>query len=634
MSEKKLIELQESMIEKHVATAFRLITEEKIVVKEAQKDMAGRESLGFRSTVVGATSNTGSQQKTIQLINSIKSINEKSPLLSDCEHHVVSAIYRGLAISGALYDTYAKISEMDRLLETNRAGRLTPDERTKLGSLQKASAAATLWVVSNFLLREFAEKSQNSLIEIDNVDQIVFDNATTALTYFVYELERNIRIHARNEDDLVATVAKVCDKVLSKIEMVIGNLEFVDYFTAYIYQVEKDKFEINGFTRSSMVRKQELVMVFKKPEEVIGNAIAKHQAMRISKMIMCYDFKRKLNPFAELGGFPFTFMGDGNPGTGKTTLIQMMAGLMNDYCKNINVPFHYENLATDAIDSYQGKSGRIAKQFIKNVTNPDVIGFGTIDDIDQVAGKRGDKKASEGALGITAALMEAFAGANTKILGNATFGMFSNYPDQVDDALRQRASARFLIDGPQSLEDFIDIAALFAGKNCTIPNGDIELFVTQQIKQAVSKSYEKHNLPQTDALKAIYETTIEQVGKLDNMASIGRYLFNIKEIEPRFTGRAVANIFNSAKTRTMDFDMPDEWFEHPETFLLLPYEDKKNMIMELQSPLDEKILLQEINRYADSEFRYSNKSEEADINELLRQYKVQQKAAELLKNGQ
>ena len=34
---------------------------------------------------------------------------------------------------------------------------------------------------------------------------------------------------------------------------------------------------------------------------------------------------------AELGGFIFTFMGDGKPGTGKTTLNQMMAGLINDY---------------------------------------------------------------------------------------------------------------------------------------------------------------------------------------------------------------------------------------------------------------------------------------------------------------
>ncbi len=49
----------------------------------------------------------------------------------------------------------------------------------------------------------------------------------------------------------------------------------------------------------------------------------------------------RLNPFAEMGGFIFTFMGDGKPGTGKTTLIQMMAGLLNDYCQVAGYPFRY-----------------------------------------------------------------------------------------------------------------------------------------------------------------------------------------------------------------------------------------------------------------------------------------------------
>lgn len=39
--------------------------------------------------------------------------------------------------------------------------------------------------------------------------------------------------------------------------------------------------------------------------------------------------------------------------------------------------------------------------------------------------------------------MDAFAGANTVVRGNCTFGMFSNYPENVDDALRQRSGARF-----------------------------------------------------------------------------------------------------------------------------------------------------------------------------------------------
>ena len=39
----------------------------------------------------------------------------------------------------------------------------------------------------------------------------------------------------------------------------------------------------------------------------------------------------------------------------------------------------------------------------------------------------------------TAVLMDAFAGAGTVVRGNATFGMFSNHAESIDDALRQRA---------------------------------------------------------------------------------------------------------------------------------------------------------------------------------------------------
>jgi hypothetical protein len=83
-----------------------------------------------------------------------------------------------------------------------------------------------------------------------------------------------------------------------------------------------------------------------------------------------------------------------------------------------------------------------------------------------------------------------FAGANTVVRGNCSFGMFSNYPENVDDALRQRAGARWLVDGPQTREDYIDIFVLLAGKNHKIPLGDHDLYAAQEIKRAVSEAYE------------------------------------------------------------------------------------------------------------------------------------------------
>ncbi|MEZ5808633.1 MAG: hypothetical protein R3D65_13290 [Zhengella sp.] len=54
------------------------------------------------------------------------------------------------------------------------------------------------------------------------------------------------------------------------------------------------------------------------------------------------------------------------------------------------------------------------------------------------------------------------------------------------------------------------------------------------------------------------------------MADIGAYLHMIKQAEPRFTGRAIKNITDAIKMRAMDIDLPDDWFEAPETFCTSP----------------------------------------------------------------
>ncbi|MFN4171665.1 MAG: AAA family ATPase, partial [Pseudorhodobacter sp.] len=289
-------------------------------------------------------------------------------------------------------------------------------------------------------------------------------------------------------------------------------------------------------------------------------------------------------------------------------------------------PFRYQNFSNDQIDSYQGKSGQNAKAFITNVLDPAVIGFGTIDDIDQIAGKRGDRQSSAGQQEVTAVFMEAFAGANTVVRGNCTFGMFSNFPENVDDALRQRAAARFLVDGPQTQEDYIDILSLLMGRNHDIPLGDHDLFGAQEIRRAVARSFEGHSRPHEEGLIAVWDQVAREIGPLDTIAKIGRYLKAIQEADPRFTGRAIKNITDAVKVRAMDFELPDEWMENPELFLFKPYDEKLAMIRGMTTRITVDMVIQEINRYADSEFRYADKSDEVAISNMVRDFGRQEAA--------
>ncbi|MEM8653501.1 MAG: ATP-binding protein [Pseudomonadota bacterium] len=580
----------------------------------------------FRSTTPGLVTRRAVPTGAVQVMATIEGADDDDALMSPVQATALNALRRAISIALAVAENFASVSGLGDLKRANLEGSLPAARKTEFAELLAAEALITLYVFGNATAYLLSSHQTEVTVEVGEVEEVLTDNGQTALHGALWELDQDIATHAPDDAHLVATITAFAEALMEKVSLRAQSAPRLAPFAGASWHVEANDFTIQGFTPSTKAKTQTLTMTFKKPHEVVGNHIAKYQAMKLAKMLMAYDFDRRLNPFAELGGFIFTFMGDGAPGTGKTTLIQMMAGLINDYCAVAGYAFRYQNLSTDNIDSYQGKSGQNAKAFINNVIDPNVIGFGTIDDIDQLAGKRGDRQSSAGQLEITAVLMESFAGANTVVRGNCTFGMFSNYPENVDDALRQRAGARFLVDGPQTREDYIDILALLMGKNHDIPMGAHELFSAQEIKKAVAASFDSHSRPHEPGLMEVFDRVHSDVGDLDTIAKLGTYLKGIQQADERFTGRAIKNITDAVKVRAMDFELPDDWMENPELFLFKGYDEKKAMIEELRVPITVDVVVQEINRYADSEFRYADKSDEVAIEAMVRDFGRQEEA--------
>ena len=578
----------------------------------------------FRSTTPGLVTRSTARPGGVRLVERVEGLGDG--LVSPLQASVLTALRRGLAIALAMGESFSAQSGLGELKKANLEGRLPELKRAEFTELLAADALLQLFTFANAAAYLLAPHLTPATVEIGEVEEVLTDNAPLALQGVLWELDQDIGAVAVDDSRLAAVVAAFAEALMKKVALRAETAPRLTAFTGGSWKVEADGLVIAGFKPARASKGGALVMQFKQPSEVVGNHIAKYQSMKLAKMLMAYDFERRLNPFAELGGFIFTFMGDGKPGTGKTTLIQMMAGMLNDYCKGAGYPFRYQNFSIDQIDSYQGKSGQNAKAFIDAVLDPSVIGFGTIDDIDQVAGKRGDRQSSAGQQEVTAVFMGAFAGAGTVVRGNCTFGMFSNYPENVDDALRQRAGARFLVDGPISRDDYIDILALLLGKNHAIPVGDHALFASQEIKKAVSASFAGYAKPHEEGLLKVWEKVQGEIGTLDTIAKLGTYLKAIQATDDRFTGRAVKNITDAVKVRAMDFELPDDWMAEPDLFLFKPYDDKLAMIRALQTPITVEMVIQEINRYADSEFRYADKSDEAAIAGMVREYQRTEEA--------
>ena len=578
----------------------------------------------FRSTTPGLLTRSTARAGAVRLIDRVEALGDG--LMSPLQSQALGALRRGVAVAHAMGEVFGAQSGLTELKKSNLEGRLPDLKRIEFTELLAADALMQLYVFANATAFLLAPNLGTTTVEVGAVDEVLTDNAPLALQGALWELDQDIAVLAPDEQRLIPVISAFCESLMARVALRAESAARMQAYTNGSWRIEADKLTIAGFKPARAAKGGALTMQFKKPTDVVGNHIAKYQSLRLAKMLMAYDFDRKLNPFAELGGFIFTFMGDGKPGTGKTTLIQMMAGLLDGYCKVAGYPFRYQNFSIDQIDSYQGKSGQNAKAFIDAVIDPSVIAFGTIDDIDQVAGKRGDRQSSAGQQEVTAVFMGAFAGANTVVRGNCTFGMFSNYPENVDDALRQRAGARFLVDGPQSRDDYIDILALLLGKNHAIPLGNHDLFAAQEIKKAVTASFEGYSRPHEDGLIKVWDKVAGELGALDTLAKLGAYLKAIQTADERFTGRAIKNITDAVKVRAMDFELPDEWMENPDLFLFKPYDEKLGMIKGLTQPITVDMVIQEINRYADSEFRYADKSDEVAIANLVRDFGRQEEA--------
>ncbi|MCF3643356.1 AAA family ATPase, partial [Rhizobium sp. TRM95111] len=374
-----LTTIHEDDIAKHMATAQSMVT--KLVILETDDGKSGTALAGSGRRFVSTVSTGGTRRtREVELARTIQSVRAADPLLSPSQHAALYRARRGLQIALAVTDVFSRQTNLEGLQSRNLTAPLAGDEANQFKALLSASAYVAAFTFAAYLAATLPGEGEP--VEDGDEPDYLFDTPQDALKSMLAALDRTIA--GAPDDQALVSRARAFARVA--IEGLIGRKArftgLVSFENAHI-RIEQDDFTLNGFDVAPGRKRKPLSMTFKKPTDIVGNHIAKYQAMRLAKMLMAYDFERQMNPFVELGGFLFTFIGDGMPGTGKTMLIQMLAGMLNDYCQIAGYAFHYENFGVDQISSYQGKSGQNCKDFVNNVINPKAIGFGTIDDIDQ-----------------------------------------------------------------------------------------------------------------------------------------------------------------------------------------------------------------------------------------------------------
>ncbi|MEM6341334.1 MAG: AAA family ATPase, partial [Pseudomonadota bacterium] len=253
----------------------------------------------FRTTTPGLVTRRTTPTGAVQLIERI----EGEDLVSPQQATVLNVLRRAVSIALAVADNYAETSGLADFKRANLEGALPAARKTEFSEMLGAEALVTLYTFGNAAAYLLGPHQTEVTVEVGEVEEILTDNGQTALHGALWELDHDIAAHVIDDARLVATVSAFAEALMEKVALRAQTAPRLETFTSASWRVEADDFTIDGFSPATKAKSSTLTMTFKKPNEVVGNHIAKYQAMKLAKMLMAYDFDRRLNPFAELGGF-------------------------------------------------------------------------------------------------------------------------------------------------------------------------------------------------------------------------------------------------------------------------------------------------------------------------------------------
>jgi AAA+ superfamily predicted ATPase len=392
-----------------------------------------------------------------------------------------------------------------------------------------------------------------------------------------------------------------------------NHADLLKHVEGYQFRIMDDFVVLEGFNDRSVPRikavEQQVSFQPITLQEIVGNQAAKRKLTRYIERLVLYDTQKQSNPIIELGGLSWSNNFDGLPGTGKTMLFRYIMTLHRELCKQVGIKGYLVSIDPSIKDEFYGKTGKILIERLSVTNDPLATTIAIMDDLDLLTNKREFAQGADN--DINSILMQYLDGAFTVRRGSVMNFAASNKPTGLDEALRNRFTDRVLIEGPVTSEDFADMVNIVGKKLLKrgllqIKNGDGYVpFATQDQRD------EKGKWSVLDVSSYMADKFAKY--KSATVIDFGRFMADLKQKNPRITGRSANAIMESIKERCADFDVPREWFEKRELFLEQSYDRKLSMLAELYNKITPDILFQEAIRYFDSEERFRQTETEGQV---------------------
>lgn len=600
-----------------------------------------------------AVSASAPKREELSLIKIAQAISQDANLLSENANSVLLSIREALCIGLHLGQQYFKASGLIELQTLNKTGQLTTAQRSEFSAKQNTAAAVTIFSAAAYIAWRLGSYKEDEVsgtqVEFHGVPELDLMNPTSAAKCFLFYLAAYLDPQraglVKTDLAMVKMALLYANAVLEEIKTREQSLKHTEPFTKVSYQFDGTDFIVSGFDalRHTVAASVE----FKKVSfgDIVGNQAAKHAARRLASRLVCYDMERKSNPFLELGGLQTIVMGFGKAGTGKTMSISATATEIERLCGIVGLPFLFWPLPDNVISTFQGGSAERMLDWMKRFLDDDKIVYGTIDDGENNLEDRTRQNVSAGVREAIGVFLRGTEGASAVWRGNAALGIYTNLPEQIDKPVLSRVQARYPIEGAVSLHDFLDQDYLWWKRIKDIDPGFINMkdpsdygyMSDQALLHSLTQSSQPVKGLADERLQEVYDRLRKNHETTEHEFYAALYLA-VSHLFPGFSSRDVRNIQQAVHGRIIDFDMPDEWLDHPEQFYHQPYERKVEMLKDLMRQNMKVLSFAEIRheetlRYLNAMTDIANADRERRIGQLLEANDIEQAVRSRLTKG-
>ena len=588
----------------------------------------------------------------ISILKNAVRISDDRIILSNTVNFVVNAVRDGLCIGKHLAELYKKASGLETLSGRNKEGSLHLSEHPEFHDKLETQSAIYIFCAASYIiwrLKDYRSDETASVnIEFGGIPEITIAKPTRSvqcmLYYYAAYLERSGVI--QNELEMLKLTSLYFERVIEEVHLRVDSLKYTSFFDINHYKLEHSDFIIQGFETgfNSSARSIEFNQI--KMEEIVANREAKHMFKRFAERLLCHDFESGKNPMYELGGLPSITMGDGKPGTGKSMLIAATATFIQEKADWLGIPFLFWPLPDNIISTYQGGSAERALDWFKPMSDPHKIIFAPIDDAENNLEERTRRGVSAGVREFIGVFLRSTEGAYSINHGNRLISLFTNIPDQIDRAVLSRVQYRVPIDGAKERKDFVDQDYIWWSKYEKMMPGiinmenpkDYDYLSGQKMEKSISSHRSGDFIFTQEGVKEVFDEVSDKFDPEEHLF-FGEFYNRIQDRFDFFSSRDLRNIQKAVDARLIDFDLPEDWWENPETFFRKDYSSKLEM---LQSLMKENmkglsfasIRLREACFYIDTAVRINENGIERDIRETARQMHIKTEASERLRNGE